>query len=689
VFSTVTPLSIGFNVKPSNKGTEYWALLIAVGVYADHPDENIPPMLERIDDLYDILITSPCWQESHIKVIKGEDATVINIIQGLQWLDKMDKQDDISIVYISTHGGQISRDIWPRDEADGKDEILASYWGFTYPNTNIWDDELNFLLSRLDSKGVCLIIDSCHAGGFNDSIYWKNVYGNSRSIRQEEQLSSLDWMKGFAEDVRGRGRVVLMACPEERLSGVDVFSPFLIDGLRGFADSNSDDIVTAEELFFYADQRIFSQQPTIYDDYPGELPIMVIPVKSKTTNVYKDEGYHIMNEKSEDSSYINSIQDENSIVCGYITDEVTGDPIYDANARLDGLDMQGNYYRNNTKTDINGFYSMNAKAGRIAIRASAKGYFWNQSDGYDIDEFETIWVNISIYPRPTVNSVVCGFITDEKTNEPINEAEANAHWTDGEGHFIQNETRTDVSGFYTIGVPAGIIYIRAQAGGYFNNKTKDYIIDEFETLWINISLYPRPPENSIVCGYITDEVTNEPLKGAYVEFDWQDGQGHTWWNKTEVDTQGFYSMYSSAGEVYLFIEKSGYCDKKLYRNDVMANETLWVNVSLVKDVIKVDITKPLKAINIFNHRLMPFPRTIIIGGIEIEAFVHDYQYYRKDAERVEFYIDGQLRSNDTEFPFSWMWRLGGIIEHKHTIKVIAYDDKGYSAMDEIDVWKFF
>jgi len=151
-----------------NEGTEYWALLVAVGVYADNPDQNRPLMLEEVDDLYEVLLQSDVWSEDHIKVIKGEDATGFNIISGLRWLDRMEDEDDFSLVFITTHGSPIGLDIPPFDEEDGTDEMLVTYWGFTYLYSFIWDDELNFLLNSLESQGVCLIVDSCYAGGFND-----------------------------------------------------------------------------------------------------------------------------------------------------------------------------------------------------------------------------------------------------------------------------------------------------------------------------------------------------------------------------------------------------------------------------------------------------------------------------------------------------------------------------------------
>jgi hypothetical protein len=667
-----------------NDGTQYWALLIAVGVYADNPDRNFPSMLEGVDDLYNILLTSSCWSPDHIKIIKGKDATVVNIIQGFRWLDRMDDSDDISLIYITTHGGQLPYDIPPRDEGDGYDEILASYWDFAYPSTFISDDEINFLLNRLDSKGVCLIVDSCYAGGFNDTPTWTNDYRGIPSSKELDLTPPSAWMEGFAEDVRGNGRVVLMSSRENEESYEDsYFTPFLSDGLRGYADNNTDGNVSAEELFSYVKTRIFYQHPTIYDDFPGELPLMTL----HKGNISKANVNHWITKKgkcrwpiTEVASFVDA-----PIVRGYITHNVTGNPIDHAFVDLSGRATQGNYYERQTYTNSYGYYSLSVLAGSFNILVIADEYFWNQTNTYEIDENEIVWINISLVPYPPENSIVCGYISDEKTNDPLASAEVHIYWNDGEGHELTNKTSTNLSGFYTAYVPAGSFFLYVEAAGYFANFTKNYEIDEYHTLWINVSLEPRPPEHSVVCGYITDAQNNESIDQSYIELEWHDNQGHVWYNSTRSKQNGFYTLHSAAGEIYLYTDKRGYCDERSDRKDVKENETLWVNISLTKDTIQVDITKPLRALYIMNQRIIPFSNTIIIGRIDIEVYVHNYLYFPLDAKKVEFYIDGTLKSTDTTSPYSWTWKSLGLIKHRHTIKVMAYDTNGNSASDEIIV----
>ena len=98
----------------------------------------------------------------------------------------------------------------------------------------------------------------------------------------------------------------------------------------------------------------------------------------------------------------------------------------------------------------------------------------------------------------------------------------------------------------------------------------------------------------------------------------------------------------------------------------------------------VNIIKPEKALYIFNKKIIPLFFTLIIGEIDIEVNASDYLY---GIDRVEFYIDDEIKSTDTSEPYSWTW--DEMVFFRHTIKAIAYNNAGNSASDEIVVWKFF
>jgi hypothetical protein len=313
------------------KATEYWALIFAVGIYENAPGQNRPSMLAVADDLQDLLLSQSHWQADHIHKVKGAYCYRTRLLQELLWLAENSDEDDMVLVYLTTHGNSINDDIPPIDEKDGKDEVLVMYDGYVNKQSYVWDDLLNFFLTLIKSKGLCLIVDSCHSGGFNDisvEVYNSNPIPTSQDITQEDYfcnnansvISSIKtssetlnprfitkssnnqfnpfgdesksitekneiitdeaylFTQGFIEDVRGQNRIILMSCEEDSLSWGSDFTELLISGFWGYADYNSNGIISAEEAFRYADfwVNIFSggrQDPTILDRYPGEFTV--------------------------------------------------------------------------------------------------------------------------------------------------------------------------------------------------------------------------------------------------------------------------------------------------------------------------------------------------------------------------------------------------------------------------------
>jgi len=87
-----------------------------------------------------------------------------------------------------------------------------------------------------------------------------------------------------------------------------------------------------------------------------------------------------------------------------------------------------------------------------------------------------------------------------------------------------------------------------------------------------------------------------------------------------------------------------------------------------------------------NLEILPFFTTLLLGNIKIKVSAANYIC---GINRVEFYIDNVLRKTDVSPPYDWVWRLSSHIKHRHTIKVIAYDNIGQNIIDDVVVLKFF
>jgi hypothetical protein len=665
--------------------TEYWALLVGAGVYAENPMEDRPDMILEVNDFYAQLLQSDWWPADHIKVLTGEEATVVNIIAGLRWLDRMEDSNDISLVYLSTHGFPLGFDIPPKDEADGTDEALVTYWGFTYPSLVIWDDELNVLLNRLESKGVCLIVDSCYAGGFNDPSNWNITDIPTDSQQQMASYAAEEWGKGFGEDVRGQKRVVLMGSCEDEEAVSGGFGPYLVDGLRGYADSNDDGIISAEEVFFYAEPRSFQMQhPTLYDGYDGELPIMTVQSSEQSVDTNR---FVQMNIRKDDTNREPLVQSaETSVLCGYVQDATTNVSIENAVVSVRGRINEYEFYENQTTTDSTGFFQMNTPAIRLRVTASADGYCDRSVGPYQMQENETRWTNFSLYERPPETAIICGYITDNETTHPLEMANVSISWEGTEHQYYQNMTTSESNGFYQINVAAGNISLDIEKEGYFSTSIEDLSVGDSETLWVNVSLNPRPAENAIVCGYVTDNETGYPLGGTWLEFEWFDAEtGSGYIKDTQTNASGFYSINIAPGELYMYIREMGYEYYNPYRHDAFENATVWLNCSLTRSTIEVELNQPLNALYVKNQRIIPLSSPHIIGSINISAYIPGGWDEPGTAEKVEFYVDDVLQATLTEQPYNWTWsqRTFG----KYVIKIIAYDFNGDMASKEIEVNK--
>jgi hypothetical protein len=278
----INDIEIRDSIQMVDNETEYWALIFAVGFYSIKTDVGTwdrPWMILNANLLKETLLDSPNWKEDHIHVVTAEEATGTRLIRELLWLIRKEDRNDFSFIYLTTHGSPLLGlndkpiDLPPKDEEDGADEILLMYEGFEKPYAFIWDDLLNFFLSLLQSKGVCLVVDSCYSGGFDDDPMFKKTY--------LQDYTPVSFAKGLTEDLSGQNRVVLTSCREYESCHGPYFSTFFIDGIAGAGDfcGNNDGINSAEESFEYArywvnltlEHHIYV--PTIHDCYPGEYPL--------------------------------------------------------------------------------------------------------------------------------------------------------------------------------------------------------------------------------------------------------------------------------------------------------------------------------------------------------------------------------------------------------------------------------
>ena len=218
---------------------DIYAVIIGIGQYQDER-LNLRFTVNDAQGLYNIL-TDPNYggvPKDHIKLLLNEEATDRNIKGAIgRWLSREAQEDDTVLIYYSGHGAPEGRETyWVTYNADVDDLYTSAL------NNN----DITNMLDRIRSRRVITFLDSCYSAA---TVNRKN---RTRSIPTE-----IPWEK-FA----GEGRVTISASDGKELSleleeyQHGVFTYYLLEGLKGKADSNTDGIVEVDEIWDYVKNQV-------------------------------------------------------------------------------------------------------------------------------------------------------------------------------------------------------------------------------------------------------------------------------------------------------------------------------------------------------------------------------------------------------------------------------------------------
>ena len=355
---------------------------------------------------------------------------------------------------------------------------------------------------------------------------------------------------------------------------------------------------------------------------------------------------------------------DSAMICGYVTEEQTGDPIEKVSVELmsDNMD-KGHIDWNYTFTDPSGYYEINVADSDFQIQAYSYLHAddWSHHDHIEVGEIS--WWNTTLYKIPPQTAMVCGYINDLNSDDPIYRADIMLYWD--EGYHYRKYTVTDDLGFYKIKSPPGNISLRVGVSDYYDFALDDYLINDNETLWLNISLEPYPPTNSVIEGFIKSNKSSPvPIKGAYVIAHSFDENGDfNGGNHTKTDKSGYYKMNVAAGDVNLYLDADGHYNMQTEKFPIKDGETIKVNVLLKPVKLNINVEKPIRGIYWNNKLLVPFIFTIILGDIDIKV---NGSY---ELREVEFYVDDEFKHADRFEPYDYSWTEGGFGLHK--IKLVC------------------
>lgn len=210
-------------------GANRHALIIGINDYADAKIPDLKFAEADAQLLYDTLTHAQIggFKKDNVTLLTGKQATTRDVRKALSALRGVG-EDDLVIVFFSGHGAkQRGETCWVTQDAEI--DFLA--------DTALTNDQLKKYLDAIPSKRLVTFIDACYAA---DTV-----------INQKAVVDVGDVAKSFS----GAGRVTIASAGggQESIEAADlkqgIFTYYLVQGLKGAADSNGDGVQTLDEVW--------------------------------------------------------------------------------------------------------------------------------------------------------------------------------------------------------------------------------------------------------------------------------------------------------------------------------------------------------------------------------------------------------------------------------------------------------
>lgn len=237
-------------------GFKVYAVVVGIASY-----NHMPALRYTKDDAYEMgmFLKSPAGgalPDNQIKLLIDEQATKGNIIRTMKDVFGKAGPNDLVMLYFSGHGLKGSF-------------LPINYDGF---NNKLPHEEINQIMENSAAKYKLCIADACHSG----SLF------AARSASELAVLETYYTTLGQSE----AGTALLMSSKSDETSlessGLrqGVFSHYLIRGLKGEADANTNSIVSISELYNFINKGVREytgnrQTPIIKGDYDPNMTIAV------------------------------------------------------------------------------------------------------------------------------------------------------------------------------------------------------------------------------------------------------------------------------------------------------------------------------------------------------------------------------------------------------------------------------
>lgn len=253
-----------------------WAVVIGISRY-QNAHKGIPNLRYADRDaraFYEFLKTPQggAFTEDHIVFLADERATYAKVREALFDFLRKPIKEDLVVIFFAGHGAPEPGN--PQNlyllTHDSDPDRLAST---AFP---MWDLETS-LTRFVKADRVLVFTDACHSAGVGSSIATRSVPSDNLINRYFQELER-----------SGAGRAIFTASEAGELSqesqrwggGHGVFTHFLLEGMKGAADTNNDGVVTLGEAIDYVSENVRrqtqnAQHPATAGRFDRNIPLAV------------------------------------------------------------------------------------------------------------------------------------------------------------------------------------------------------------------------------------------------------------------------------------------------------------------------------------------------------------------------------------------------------------------------------
>ena len=237
-------------------GTQY-ALVVGIDRFEDPVIKPLRYCVEDAQAFHELLVDPKYgrYPEENAVLLLNDEATTQNIKDRIEELARCATKDDTVTVFFSSHGFQDKKGttFWTTYNTKVDRAGIAEGKVALAKGTSLDNDTIASLLNAIEAHRLIVFLDCCFSA---DTVL--------RATRGVASIVGPDVKKvkdPFAE-LKGKGRVIVSSSDGNQRSAElpdlkhGAFTYYLLEGLKGQADDNRDNVVEVLELWDYLEKRV-------------------------------------------------------------------------------------------------------------------------------------------------------------------------------------------------------------------------------------------------------------------------------------------------------------------------------------------------------------------------------------------------------------------------------------------------